>query len=241
MSLLAVTILVTGWPTPSAAAADDELLDPPIVLAELGYTNGVHATFSRDSQSGDFGLDQLGPMDRSGPVVREPDSGLLVAYLAATPRWVPVPSLLLQERPNDPTPPEMAYRTVTTAPVKVEGLTAPVSAQASRTCWDLYWNSYNWYDIAGYPEPNSQFWDERAYYSSNFGGMKEFSDSYVAACGDPVHHRIYYKSGGNYHKQFDHTVPNGFWQAVHRGSVLRYRKVLYDAAFGVTRNGRFHN
>lgn len=240
LTLFSVLLALTTA-SPAQAASEEEL-EPQVLLAQLSYTNGVQAVFNVDSRSGDFGLIQTGPVNRSGPLLRDPGSGLLAAYLSITPPSVAVPYQLLPP-PGTPTPPELAKRQISSMPVVAGNLTAPVSTQASLTCWDLYFNSYNWYDVAGYPNPTSVWHDATTNYVSNFyGSMKEFSDSYVGNCGSgPVRHRVYYKEAGSYHKHHDASINSGYWQAVHKGSVIRWRKVSYDAGDGYTRNGRFHN
>ncbi|MBG6063778.1 hypothetical protein [Micromonospora ureilytica] len=110
---------------------------------------------------------------------------------------------------------------------------------ATMTCWDLYWNSYNWAELPGYPNPGSLWHQPKTYYSSDFGGMKMYSYSYLANCGGYARHRIYYKSAGDYYKHHDYEVAADHWQAVKKGSVHRYRKVSYDGTSGDTRNGKY--
>jgi hypothetical protein len=241
LMLLAMVLAVTGAETPAQAAED--VLDPQIVLAELGYTNGVRATFTKDSVGGDLGLVQGGPVNRTGPLVDDPGSGMLQAYLSITPKSVAVPYLLLPPA-GAPTPPGLAGRTISSTTVRADNLTAPSTVQATRDCWEPYWNNYNWYEPAERPDPNAGpgHGDKTYYVSTFYGSMKQFADSYVANCGwEPVRHRVSWRDAdGDYHTHHDATIAFGHWQAVHKGSVVRWRKVTY-AAGKYTRNGRFHN
>ena len=94
-----------------------------------------------------------------------------------------------------------------------------------------------------------------------FGGKRRYTDSYVANCtvGEDylwARHRIYYKkANGNYKKHYERKVSPLHWDAESKGSVKRYRKVLYDDAWNsaancgsltrhpcmYTREGRFAN
>ncbi|MDG4793455.1 hypothetical protein [Micromonospora sp. WMMD1082] len=254
-ALLAVlVVLPTTLVTASAGAASaadepkprvqsDEPVDREIELARLSYQNGVRVVFARDEESGDWGLREDGQVERNAPLVDD-RLGMLAAYLSITPKSVPVPRELLAEpAPGTPTPPELAGRTIVPAPVVADDLAVPRGGPATAaitTCWDLYWNSYHWLELPGYPQPSSVYHPERAYYSSSFGGMAMYSHSYLANCGgDAARHRIYYRQAGNYKKHHDYQVPSWHWQSVKKGSVHRYRKVLYDGAWGDTRNGRY--
>ncbi|MBX7267397.1 hypothetical protein KIF24_16085 [Micromonospora sp. Llam7] len=247
---LAVTAAPASAAPPGTAGAakpgvsSDEPVDREIELARLGYRNGVRVVFSRDEESGDWGLREDGQVDRNAPLVNDDDRSMLAAYLRITPKDVPVPRELLSEPPpGTPTPPELAGRTIAPSPVVAEDLAAPSSGgmatAAVSTCWDLYWNSYHWAELPGYPNPGTVYHPAKTYYSSSFGGMARYSHSYLANCGGYARHRVYYKSFGSYKKHHDHAVPLWHWQAVKKGSVHRYRKVLYDATSGDTRNGRY--
>ncbi|MEV4714161.1 hypothetical protein [Micromonospora sp. NPDC049374] len=247
------TLVAVNAPTASAAptAADpkpgayaEEPEDREVELARLAYRNGVRVTFSRDEESGDWGLREDGQIDRNGPLVSDDATSMLAAYLSITPKDVPVPRELLSEPlPGTPTPPGLSDRRIVPSPVVAENLAVPSSGGAATaavsTCWDLYWNSYHWAELPGYPDPGSVWHPQRTYYSSDFGGMARYSHSYLANCGGYARHRIYYKQAGSYKKHHDHAVPSWHWQKVKKGSVHRYRKVLYDATSGDTRNGKY--
>lgn len=239
-----VTVLMATLVLPGAARAaveEPEPVDPQVLLADLSYRDGVHAVFFYSEGAGDYGLAQTGQVDRNAPLVREPVDSLLVAYLTITPRSLPVPQLLLAELPaGTPTPPGLAGRTISPGPVKALDLIAPTAPMSATGCQDVYYNSYHW--LEGDPFPPMAL-PAHTYYASSFGGMARYSDSFINNCagGSGAHHRIYYKSFGSYHKQFDDWVDDGYWQAVHAGSVHRWRKVAYDAGAGYIRQGRFHN
>ncbi|MFG2051072.1 hypothetical protein ACGFIW_27020 [Micromonospora sp. NPDC048935] len=252
LAVLVVLPTLTAWNAAPASAAGvagpgvyaDEPVDRDVELARLGYRNGVRVVFSRDEVSGDWGLRQDGEMGRNVPLAYDDKQSLLQTYLSITPKSVPVPRALLSEPPaGTPTPPELAYRTIAASLVVADDLTVPtssaMSAAATMTCWDLYWNSYNWAELPGYPNPASVWHPAKTYYSSDFGGMKMYSYSYLANCGGYARHRIYYKSAGDYYKHHDYEVAYGHWQAVKKGSVHRYRKVHYDGTSGDTRNGKY--
>ncbi|MEU4530156.1 hypothetical protein AB0F49_18175 [Micromonospora ureilytica] len=252
LAVLVVLPTVAAWNAapasaaggPSSAVYDDEPVDREIELARLGYQNGVRVVFSRDAESGDWGIRQDGAMGRNAPLAYDDKQGILQTYLTITPRSVPVPRELLSEPPaGTPTPPELAYRTIAAKVVVADDLAVPTSSgmakAATMTCWDLYWNSYNWAELPGYPNPGSVWHPSKTYYSSDFGGMKMYSYSYLANCGGYARHRIYYKSAGDYYKHHDYEVAADHWQAVKKGSVHRYRKVVYDSAEGDTRNGKY--
>lgn len=239
-ALAALTALTATLLIPSPARADDDVDDPTTVLAQLTYRDGLTVRFVAGDGGQEFGLIQTGASGRTGPLIADPDHGLLVAYLTITPPTVAVPQgLLAAQPPGAPTPPQLAGRTIVPGPVTVGDLTSPVRPQASVGCNDTYYNSYHW--LEGDPFPPAPL-PTHTYYASSFGGMHEFSDSFIVNCnGEAARHRIYYKSGGSYHKQFDDFVWLGHWQAAHFGSVLRYRKVAYEAGSGYIRQGRFHN
>ncbi|MCZ7379056.1 hypothetical protein [Micromonospora sp. WMMC250] len=252
LAVLVVLPTLAAWnATPASAASgaaplvyDEEPVDRDVELARLGYRNGVRVVFSRDELSGDWGLRQDGEMGRNAPLAYDDKQSLLQTYLTITPRSVPVPRVLLSEPPaGTPTPPELAYRTIVASPVVADDLVAPtpsgMSTAATMTCWDLYWNSYNWAELPGYPNPSSVWHPAKTYYASDFGGMKMYSYSYLANCGGYARHRIYYKSFGEYYKHHDYEVAYAHWQAVKKGSVHRYRKVHYDGTWGDTRNGKY--
>jgi hypothetical protein len=243
--LIAVPVLLTSLTAPARAAGtavdDPEPVDPQVMLADLSYRNGLQAVFFYSEGAQDYGLAQNGQADRNAPIVFEPMESLLAAYLAITPRSLPVPQLLLAELPpGTPTPPGLVGRTISPGPVTARDLAVPTAPTASLGCNDVYWNSYNW--LEGDWNPPMPL-AAHTYYSSSFGGMARYSDSFINNCGEPsgARHRIYYKSFGSYHKQFDDTVWLNHWQAVHAGSIHRYRKVAYDAGSGYIRQGRFHN
>ncbi|GIJ80220.1 hypothetical protein SAMN05443287_102656 [Micromonospora phaseoli] len=247
---LAAVTAAPASAAPADAAGDstpgvysDEPVDREIELARLGYRNGVRVVFSRDEESGDWGLRQDGQIDRNAPLVNDDDRTMLEAYLRITPKDVPVPRELLSEPPaGTPTPPELAGRTIAPSPVVAENLAVPSGGAATAavsTCWDLYWNWHHWLELPGHPNPGSVFHPAKTYYSSSFGGMARYSHSYLANCGGYARHRIYYKSFGSYKKHHDYEVPDWHWQAVKKGSVHRYRKVHYDATSGDTRNGKY--
>ncbi|MGC4815163.1 hypothetical protein ACLQ29_32015 [Micromonospora sp. DT228] len=253
LAVLVVLPTLTAWnAAPASAAAgsgpvayDDEQVDRDVELARLGYRNGVRVVFSRDELSGDWGLRQDGEMGRNAPLAYDDKQSMLQAYLTITPRSVPVPRALLSEPPaGTPTPPELAYRSIVASPVVADDLAVPTSSAMSttavRTCWDLYWDPYNWAELPGYPNPASVWHPAKTYYSSDFGGMKMYSYSYLANCGGDARHRIYYKSAGSYYKHHDYAVAYAHWQAVKKGSVHRYRKVHYDGNSGDTRNGKYY-
>ncbi|WP_146603485.1 hypothetical protein [Micromonospora endophytica] len=234
--------------TPGAAVVSDELVEREIELARLGYRNGVQVTFTRDAESGDWGLREDGQVDRNGPLVDDDKPGMLAAYLSITPASVPVPRELLAEpAPGTPTPPELAGRAIAPSPVVVDDLAVPASGGTARkaaitSCWDLAWDPYHWLELPGYPVPASVHHPMRTYYSADFGGRAMYSHSYLANCsgGTAARHRIYYrKVNGDYVKHHDFFVPSWHWQKVTKGSVHRFRAVLYDGAWGDTRNGKY--
>lgn len=230
---------------PERAGVTSELAEPEQLLAVLNYTNGVAAEFTYGLESQDFGLVQAGEVDANSPVVRDGGESLLESYLEITPHTVPVPRLLIQSHPDgQPLPRELSSRTLSDETVRVKGLTAPLQAQSTQGCWDLYWNTYHWFDVAAYPSPNQDTTAAKTYYASQVGNgkMKQYAYSYVANCSSiGVRHRVYYKSGGEYFKHFDKEVGFFKWNAVKRGSVLRWRKVVYNASLSYTRSGRFMN
>ncbi|MCZ7423526.1 MULTISPECIES: hypothetical protein [unclassified Micromonospora] len=244
------TVVAVTAPAAPAAAADpkpgahaEEPVDREVEVARLTYRNGVRVTFSQDEESGDWGLREDGQIGRNAPLVRDDATTMLAAYLSITPKDTPVPRELLSEPPpGTPIPPELGDRTIVASPVAADDLVVPSPGGAATTavssCWDLYWNSYHWAELPGYPQPDSVSHPHRTYYSSDFGGMARYSHSYLANCGGYARHRIYYKAG-SYHKHHDYAVPLWHWQKVKKGSVHRYRKVIYDATSGDTRNGKY--
>jgi hypothetical protein len=244
VAVLAALALSTMGAEASYAADDDET-DPTVVLAELGYLNGVNVTFTIDEGSREPGLLQIGAVDRNAPLVEDVDElGYLNAYLAITPRSVPVPELVVQTHPSSvPLPAELAFRTVTADPVRISGLRAPGATVASGVnCWSKYYDWVQWYDAAGNPNPMSVHHTDWTYSTFYYGGKKRFSDSFIANCGNAnVRHRIYYYNGSTYKKHWDSVVIPWHWEAVHKGSVHRHRKVVVNSGWGYTRSGRFHN
>jgi hypothetical protein len=238
---------------------DDETMEPERELADLRYEIGVRVMFSYDEGSGEYGMEQEGTIDRTGPLVHRDVDSLLAVYLAITPKDVPVPELLLSEGSPEDAAEARATRTITAARVSATDLDLPVGTvppvAASQSCYDTYYDWWDWHDpaVAGMVP--------KAYSASMFGGKRRYSDSYVANCtpaGSPgwlwAHHRIYYKNAfGNYKKHYDKKVAPWTWNAKHKGSIKRYRKVLYDDGWNslpacgggitckYTREGRFHN
>jgi hypothetical protein len=228
----AVLLVAAGLLAPAAvaqAADDPEPVDRETTLADLTYASGAHAVFSID-ESGDLGLRQEGLVDRSGPIVRDRTDGLLAAYLAMTPRTLAVPQGLLTElTTGTPTPPELANRTVVPGPVHADDLAVPPGTPlASQSCYSTYYADWDWHDAATPGMPAI------AYTAGMFGGKRRYTDSYVANCtyGSDylwARHRIYYmKSNGDYKKQYESKVKPRHWEAESKGSIKRWRKVIYD-------------
>ncbi|WP_020522003.1 hypothetical protein [Catelliglobosispora koreensis] len=243
VSVLALSTLSVSAP---AIAAVAEPVDREIVLAKLGYTNGVSVSFTIDEKSRDYGLSQDGEVGRNQPVLNEKEErSYLEAYLTITPRTVAVPKLIVDSHPSGkPVPADLAYRRITTSPVYATGLTAPNVSVAAVSCYYQHYDWVQWYDPAGSPDPDSQFHAAKNFEASDFGGMREFADSLIVNCGPAnVRHRIYWYSviDGVYYKHWDSVVTPNHWQAKEKGSVLRWRYVRVDAGWGYTRAGRFHN
>jgi hypothetical protein len=245
----------------SIDGADDESMSPQRELAELQYKVGIRVVFSYDEDSQEYGLQQQGLVDRTGPLVRGEFESLLEVFLAITPSSVPVPRLLLVENP-DSTLPDLGRRTITDSRVMATGLEVPLtispSPAASQSCFDTYYDWWDWHD------PAAAGMAPRTYYASEFSGKRRYSDSYVANCTPAdspswlwARHRIYYKNAfGNYKKHYDSKVAPGHWDAEHKGSLVkRYRKVTYTDGWNsspncgglvgitckYTREGRFHD
>lgn len=228
----------------AAHAETEEPTERAIVLAELGYTNGVAAVFTIDEQSRDLGFVQDGATGRNGPLLDDREgSSFLDVYLAITPPDVAVPREIVDSHPaGTPLPAEMQRRKVTTDVVRVGGLTAPTTTAATITCWSKYYGWVQWYDPAGNPNPMSVHHPWKTYWAKVFGGRKQYSNSFVANCGNAnARHRIYYWTGHDWKKHWDSVIIPGHWQAKTKGSVLRWRKVTYDEGWGYTRAGRFRN
>lgn len=221
-------------------------------LAELHFENGLHVVFSYDKASAEFGLVQEGRNDSSAPLVTGEVESLLAVFLAITPADVPIPELLLAEPPADFELPAQAHkREISRARVSASGLSLPITAPSK------YYASADWIDGP------AAAWAPKSYNSSSFGGKFRYADSYVSnrvPSGSPswlwVRHRIYYKNiFGNYVKHFGDKVQPGYWQAAHKGSIKRYRRVSYDDGWGSSpncggtlgisctywREGRFHD
>jgi hypothetical protein len=125
-------------------------------------------------------------------------------------------------------------------------------AAASQSCSSTFYSWWDWHDNANPGLPPKE------YYSSHFGGKKRYTQSYIYNCVPMgsgswlwARHRIYYKnSSGNYKKQFEGKVQPWHWQAKTKGSIKRYRRVIYDDGWNsspsninlrYTREGRFTN
>jgi hypothetical protein len=233
LRLFAALLVLPALVLPGAAPAhaeDTEPVDREIVLADLGFLNGVRAVFTVDEISTEYGLLQQGQMGRNGPVAAGTTRGLLVTYLAITPRDVPVPERLLAEHPTGTQlPPELASRTIAPGPVFATDLAAPPAPMAVQGCFDTYYGWFDWHD------PAAVGMAPKTYGSSGFGGKFHYTDSYVANCTSGpsylwARHRIYYKNAfGNYVKHYESKVPPLTWEAKSKGSLVkRYRKVTYD-------------
>ncbi|TCB96846.1 hypothetical protein E0H26_14670 [Micromonospora zingiberis] len=251
-ALVVLPMLATAAPASAAdalrpGAVGDEPVDREIELARLSYQNGVRVTFTRDAESGDWGLREDGQVERNAPLVDDDERGMLAAYLSITPASVPVPRELLAEpAPGTPTPPELAGRSIASSLVVADDLAVPSSdgtaARKITSCWDLYFDPYHWAELPGYPVPASVHHPAKTYYSADFGGRALYAHSYLANCngGNAARHRIYYRqTDGDYVKHHDFFVPSWTWQKVTKGSVYRFRAVLYDGAWGDTRNGKY--
>lgn len=230
---------------------DDPLVADEVVLADLDYENGAHVQFTYDRISGDYGIHQYGSTeDGSAPVVRGELDSILATYVEITPDDLPIPSLLLDEPQEDGEGPvatvDLTARVVTEDQVVAEGLdvSAALPPLVGFTCSSAYWtnNSSDWFE--------TNRWDDKTFYASDYGGKHKYTDSYVFNClpsGSPSYqtarHRIYYKGTFGYVKHHDVSVQAGGWDVEHKGSIKRYRKVRYDAYNDAryTRQGRFHN
>ncbi|MGW5260321.1 hypothetical protein ACWEQG_05050 [Microbispora sp. NPDC004025] len=231
---VARTTATAGDPPPDDGTAVE---DPEDTLADLTFVNGVRVVFSHSPSSQDYGLLQKGHGERNAPVVPLPLDSMLDAYLAATPRSLPVPRLLLDEpRDDSAPPPDLRGRTITASPVVARELAVPASASRAATasqaptCYSGYYWHPDWSDSA---IPGRA---PKAYYSADFGGKFRYTNSFVYNCtpaGSPSYlyarHRIYYRNAlGNYVKQFDSQVPPDDWEAKTKGSVMRYRMAAYS-------------
>lgn len=258
-TLLATCLVACGGTIESAEPElEEDLAAHERTLADLRYDTGARVVFSYDESSGDFGLLQEGRIGESAPLVLGGVESLLEVFLDITPAGTPVPELLLAEQPaGGNLLAEAAGREVSPAPVVAKDLRAPTDtplSTAASPCFATYYSWWDWHDnaVAGMAP--------KTYYASSFGGKKRYSDSYVANCTPSnypdylwARHRIYYKNAfGNYKKHFEGKVKPWQWQAKHKGSVKRYRKVSYDdnwnsspscggGACKYTREGRFHN
>ncbi|MFF5209145.1 hypothetical protein [Streptosporangium sp. NPDC000396] len=240
---------------PSAAMASDEEADVDVRLAQLEYSNGMTVTFTDSRPSNDIGMVQTGMIGRTLLIARDEGDTFLETYLEITPRDVAVPQRLVDDHGTN-TPPELQFRRITTSPVVTGGLTPPRSAVISgaAACNFSHFDWVDWHD-SGFPGMAP-----KAYETSQFGGNKRYSDSFVVNCtpeGSPSYlyarHRIYYKNIlGNYVKHFDSTVPPWHQQMVEKGSIKRGRKVYYNDGWNsspnclggdcvYTREGRFHD
>jgi hypothetical protein len=240
---------------------DDEVMAPERELAALQFKVGLRVVFSYDETAQEFGMVQQGLIDRTGPLVHGDVDSLLGIYLAITPRNLPVPELLLMDAPPELASQARALRKITASPVQAIDLDLPIGivppVAASQGCFDTWFSWFDWHDDA------TVGMAPHTYYASSFGGRHRYSDSYVANCtpaGSPswlyARHRVYYrKSSGSYKLHHEGKVTPGHFEAVHKGSVKRYRKVAYDDGWGslascgstggfsckYTREGRFHN
>ena len=253
LAVLVVLPTVAAWNAAPASAAggpssvvyDDEPVDREIELARLGYQNGVRVVFSRDAESGDWGIRQDGAMGRNAPLAYDDKQGILKTYLTITPRSVPVPRELLSEPPaGTPTPPELANRTIAASVVVAEQI-SPCRRRVDGRGGDD--------DLLGSVLELVQLGRAARLPKPGLGVAPVEDVLLVRLRRDEdvllqlprqlrrgyARHRIYYKSAGDYYKHHDYEVAADHWQAVKKGSVHRYRKVSYDSAAGDTRNGKY--
>lgn len=237
---------------------DDSLEERERVLADLRYDNSLRVVFSYDEISKDFTMSQEGLNNKSKPIIRGEEDNFLTTFLAITPENVPVPELLSEEiEPERDLSAVIKKREISPYQINVTGLKLPNDIQlrsldiACNLDGGDYYSWWDWHEGAGWLGPI-------AYYSSQFSGKKRYTDSYITNCTPTyignwiwARHRIYYKNiFGNYKKQFENKVPPGQWNAVEKGSIKRYRRVLYDDGWNSSpscsncryiREGRFHN
>ena len=156
---------------------------------------------------------------------------------------MPVPREIVDAHPAQrPLPGELAGRAVTSEVVRVTGLTVPATAAPTVTCWSKHYGWVQWYDPAGSPDPMTVHHSQKSYATWTFGDRKRYTNSFVVNCGNQnARHRIYYGNIYGWKKHWDSLIIPGHWQAKTKGSIKRDRMVRYDAGWGYTRSGRFHN
>jgi hypothetical protein len=225
-------------------------------LAEFRYNTGTRVVFTYDETSQEYGLLQEGVIGESEPLVVGPVESLLEVFLEIAPQNAAVPEKLLSEPLSGmDLSSELNFRKISKSPVTASQLTLPITttvAAAGQGCFSSYYSWSDWHDNA------TSGLAPKTYYASSFGGKKRYADSYVLNCtpeGSPSYlwarHRIYYKkANGKYKKHFDGKVAPWHWQSKHKGSIKRWRKIIYDDNWNsspscgsceYTREGRFHN
>ena len=205
--------------------------------------------FTIDEESHDLGLLQEGEIGRNGPLFQEQDGQSFLERCTWRSRHGGCRCRRRSSpriRPPSHYRPRWPYRRSTTTNVEINDLTAPPvhSSSSVVTCWSQYYGWVQWYDPAGNPNPMSVHHSATSYKTYYFGAYKQYSQSFIANCGEAnTRHRIYYWSGFwfEWKKHWDSLVTPWHWQAVTKGSVLRERMVAYDDDWGYTRAGRFRN
>lgn len=204
-----------------------------VKLAELHFEDGQYVMFSFNEVSGDYGLLQKGPVGLPLPRFLSGADSLLEVFLDITPENLPIPKLLLAEPTSEAgVPAAAATRRISSSRVTAGQLTMPQALMAKYYPW------HHW------TEGPTAGMAPKTYYSSSFVGKANYSDSYICnhtPAGSPswltARHRIYYKNAfGNYVKQYESSVAPWTCEAKTKGSIKRYRRVIYDDAWGASLN-----
>ncbi|HMQ93652.1 MAG TPA: hypothetical protein PKA33_13945 [Amaricoccus sp.] len=243
---------------PSETHASDAIEEETYEIARFELSNDHRLIFSFEAETGDLGLLEEGRAELSAPAfLADRFTSVVEAYLHVAEARLPVPEELLEDAIEDSTLRErLTARDICAECVQAtsssEAFRASTAVSAGQTCFSTYYSWWDWHDAA---TPGLA---PKAYYASQFGGKRRYSQSYIANCapfgwGDWLwaRHRIYYKkANGSYKKHFEGKVKPGHWQAKTKGSVKRWRRVIYDDGWNsspsnlklkYTREGRFLN
>ncbi len=227
-------------------------------IARFDIGDSHRLTFSYEEETGDLALLQEGRLGEGRPILPGRDLPTIAeVYLHIADSKLPVPEELLEEsRDSAELFQRLSGREIATEGIRStavsEEFRAETQAAAGQTCFSIYYSWWDWHD------PATPGMSPHAYYASQFGGKKRYSQSYIANCTPAgwgswlwARHRIYYKkSNGKYKKHFEGKVAPSHWQAKTKGSIKRYRRILYDdgwnsspsnASLKYTREGRFRN
>lgn len=247
------TLLLSACGTSNLAEENEKLDDQSteIILAELQFNNGAQAIFSYDETEQSYTLSQSGEIGQSKPFAMAESASILELFLEMTPEEVAIPQLLLAEPElSRYAMPDLAHRLSTPKKISLSNIATDISLETLGASCNKYFIPHHLASYRNIPQTNLV---NASFYSSSYGGKFRYVDSYLINCtpqgnssSNWVRHRIYYKDAfGNYKKHHEKKLSPWTWQIVRKGSVKRYRRVIYDSnicgSCKYGREGRFLN